>query len=169
MESERTTKKSYDLSNIDWKFLKYFKTYGYLVQVDPRRKEVVVFVPRDEMMFIADVSSYVNIEKLKVDRIYEMTFAIYYCKSNELLRKLLLQKLKDPYLEIESKYARDYHLSKMKHLENVFKDIDTFYRFELLRATDWFYSSLIRKKFDYAVLRSYKAPTVFRWRHLLGY
>lgn len=164
-----SSEKSYELSNLDWKFLKYLKTHGYLVQVDPQRREVVVFVPKNEVMFIADVSSYVNIEKLKVNRIYEMVFAIYYCKGNEALKRLLIRKLKDPYLEIKSKYTRDYHLMKMRSLECALENIDTFYRFELLRATDWFYSSLARRRFNYAVLRSYKAPTVYRWRHWLGF
>ncbi len=168
MENAAGLEKSYDLRNFNWKFLKYFKTYGYLVQVDRHRKEVVVFIPKNDVMFIADVSSYVNIERLKVDRIYEMIFAVYSCKTDYNQRKLLIEKLKTPYLQDRSKYRKEYNLTKMKYLEDVLTSIDTLYRFELLKVSDWFYSSVIRNRFEYAVLKSFKAPTKYRWRHILG-
>lgn len=169
MEEWGRLEKGHNLKNLNWKFLKYFKTYGYLVQVDRHRKEVVVFLPKNDVMFIADVSSYVNIEKLKVDRIYEMTFAVYSCKANYNQRKLLIEKLKTPYLQDKSKYRKEYNLTKMKYLEDVLTNTDTLYRFELLNVFDWFYSSVIRNRFEYAVLKSFRAPTKYRWRHILGF
>jgi len=169
MKDELDTENGVDLKNLDWKFLKYFKTHGYLVQVEPRKREVIVFIPKNEVMFIADVSSYVDINKLRVDRIYEMTFAIYMSKVRNMLKELLMEELKSPYMQDKSRYRREYHLSKMKYLEDIFKKDDVVYRFELLRVSDWFHSSLIRNRFEYSVLKSYKAPTKFRWRHILGF
>jgi len=169
MKDESDIEKGIRLKNLDWKFLRYFRTYGYLVQVEPRKREVVVFIPKNEVMFIADVSFYVNIDRLRVDRIYEMTFAIYVSKASSMLKRRLLEELKTPYLYDKSKYRREYHISKMKSLEDVFENVNVVYRFELLRASDWFYSSLIKDRFEYAVLKSYKAPTKFKWRHILGF
>lgn len=168
-ESKKDLEIKLDLKNLDWKFLRYVKMRGYLVQIEPVRKEVVVFLPREDLTFIADVSSYVNLEKLRVDRVYDMTFAVYGCKVNDPLKKLLLRKLKEPYLMDESKYRREYNLWKMRHLEEAFEGVNMLYRFELLNAVDPFYSLIVRRDFDHAVLRSYKAPTKYRWRHLLGF
>ncbi|MDW8084513.1 MAG: hypothetical protein RMI49_04880 [Candidatus Caldarchaeum sp.] len=155
--------------SIEWQFLRYFRTTGYLVEIDSKRKEAVIFLPDKELMVIADVSSYINIEKLKANRIYDMVFAIYHARAGERLRQLIIDKLKEPYHEIKSKYTKDYYLYKVNYFEQFFSKVDTFYRFELLKASDWYYSDLIKKRFEDHVRRSYKTPTVFKWRHLLGY
>jgi len=168
-EANENLKVNLDLKNLDWKFLRYVKLRGYLVQIEPVRKEVVVFIPRENLTFIADVSSYVNLERLKVDKLYDLTFAVYMCKINKPLKKHLLYKLKEPYLTDKSRYRREYHLWKIKRLEEAFKDINVLYKFELLSAVDPMYSLLVKKEFKDAVLRSYKAPTKYRWRHFLGF
>lgn len=154
---------------IDWRFLRYFSTIGCLLHVNTERREVVVFIPKNEVTFLADVSSYVNMEKLKINRVYELTFAVYVSEATPLIKKMLIKELQSPYLIDVSKYRKEYNLMKLKKIEEVIQGSKFFYRFELLKAVNPIYSSLTLKRFEQIALKSYHTNSKYRWRHLLGF
>jgi hypothetical protein len=79
--------------NLNWHFLKYYKTRGYLAQVDPERREAVIYLPNENITFISDVSDHVNIEKVEPGRIYDLSFSVYTSIFDQRLKDLLVKKL----------------------------------------------------------------------------
>lgn len=153
---------------MDWKFLKYITVVGYILHVNPEKREIVVFIPNDEVTFIADVSSYVDIKKLRTNRVYDLSFAVYACEANTYAKKIIIRELRSSYLNEENRYRREYNLMKLKKVEDFIQHTKYFFRFELRRATNPVYSTLLQEKFEQLVLKSYHANnTKFRWRHFL--
>jgi len=156
-----------------WRFVKYYRSFGYVASVDEDRKEIVVFLPGSNITFIADVSSYLNVEKIKPGRGYDLTFAIYDAKVSSQLTKMLAEELERPFEAIESIYTREYLSHGLKYVKETLARTDTIYRFELLNAVDMSYASnmqlQLNQRFRDAVELSYKVPTKYRWRHLLGF
>jgi len=158
-----------NFNNLQWKFEAYYKTNAYLIQVEPKRREIIVFIPDKQMTLIADVAPYINMKKLVVGRTYEMEFIIYSASISKKLRKMIIKAVEAPYLADTSEYRRAYNISKLKPLKQFFIRVPKIYRFELIKVIDHFYSKIVRNRFEYSVLRSFKARTKYRWRHLLGF
>jgi hypothetical protein len=152
--------------NFNWRFLKYYKTRGYLAQVDPKRREAVIYLPNENITFISDVSDYVNIEKVEPGRIYDLSFSVYMGILDQRLRDLLVKKLEEPYLS-EKPYTRKYYLSQLRPIENLFKNVDVIFRFELLQVSNGYYSEILRKRFEQFLFEPPASLTGFKWRHLL--
>jgi len=153
-------------SPLEWRFFKYYRTMGYLVEVEPKRREAVVFLPDKKVTFISDVSSYVNIENLRTEKLYRLDFAIYVSKLNNFFKCILLNRLREPYLS-KKPYTRLYYLSQLQPLEDLVQSIDTVYRFELLKAIYYYPSKTVRDRYLDIVLNLPPSPTGFKWRHLL--
>jgi len=158
-----------DFNSLPWKFETYYKTNAYLIQVEPTRREIIVFIPDKQITLIADVAPYINMKKLIVGRTYQMDFIIYSASISKKLRKRIIDAVESPYLADTSKYRRAYNISKLKPLEQLFTRVPKIYRFELIKIIDHFYSKIVRNRFEYSVLRSFRARTKYRWRHLLGF
>ena len=158
-----------DLNKLPWRFEYYYKTKGYLIQVEPNRKEIIVFIPSKNLTFIADVAPSINIKKLQVGKTYLMEFAVYSAPISQKAKEIIIKKVEEPYLSDRSKYRRIYNVSKLRPLEQFFMSVPKIYRLELIKIIDYFYSKLIEQKFEQSVLNSFKAKTKYRWRHLLGF
>jgi len=167
--NDASTRLSDTFKDLQWSFEGYYKTKAYLIQVEPERREVIVFIPDRQLMLIADVAPYLNMKKLVVGRSYEMEFIVYSAKVGRRLKENLMKTVEKPYLKDSSRYRRAYNIRKLKPLEKFFLQAPKLYRFELIKVIDVFYSRLIKQKFEYSVLRSFKGPAKFRWRHLLGF
>jgi len=157
------------LNKLPWRLEYYYKTKGYLIQVEPNRKEIIVFIPSKNLTFIADVAPSIDIKKLQVGKTYLMEFAVYSASLSQKAKRILMEKVEEPYLSDKSKYRRIYNLNKLKPLEQFFMSVPKIYRLELIKIIDYFYSKLIEQKFEQSVLDSFKARTKYRWRHLLGF
>lgn len=169
MENDQLNDAALDFSRLPWKFEYYYKTDGYIVQVEPNRKEILVFIPDNKITLIADVAPYLDLRKLRAGRTYKMDFAVYSVTLNKKVKETLIKKVKEPYLRDKSKYRKEYNIGKLKPLEQFFIKAPKIYRFELIKIIDHYYSRLIENKFEQSVLNSFKARTKFRWRHLLGF